>query len=141
MKVTMLLADAAQAVDGKLYVLGGGWSICGPDPVPMALAIKLEIPWDQSNVRHTWRLTLVDSDGAPFMAPGPDGEEQPLAIEAQFEVGRPPGVRPGTPMDLPLAINFGPLPLEPGTRYEWRMEIDGEPQEDARLAFSTRPRE
>ena len=137
----MLLADAAQAVDGKLYVLGGGWSVCGPDPVPMALAIKLEIPWDQANVRHSWRLTLVDADGEPFMAPGPDGEEQPLSIDAEFEVGRPPGVRPGTPMDLPLAINFGPLPLDPGRRYEWRMEIDGEPQEDARLAFSTRPRE
>jgi hypothetical protein len=25
-EVTMLLCDAAQAVDGKLYVLGGGWS-------------------------------------------------------------------------------------------------------------------
>ena len=39
MKVTILLADAAQAAEGKLYVLGGGWSITGPDPSPMALAI------------------------------------------------------------------------------------------------------
>jgi hypothetical protein len=27
MKLTMLLADAAEAVNGKLYILGGGWSI------------------------------------------------------------------------------------------------------------------
>src|SRR5207244_5203833 len=39
-KVTILLADAAQAVEGKLYVLGGGWSTTGPDPAPMARAIK-----------------------------------------------------------------------------------------------------
>ena len=32
MKVTMLLADSAQAIEGKLYILGGGWSITGPDP-------------------------------------------------------------------------------------------------------------
>ena len=29
-KVTMMLADAAQAVEGKLYILGGGWSVTGP---------------------------------------------------------------------------------------------------------------
>jgi len=27
----MLLADAAQTVGGKLYILGGGWTICGQD--------------------------------------------------------------------------------------------------------------
>ena len=27
MKILLMLCDAAQAVDGKLYVLGGGWSI------------------------------------------------------------------------------------------------------------------
>ena len=32
MKVTILLADAAQAVEGKLFVLGGGWSVTGPEP-------------------------------------------------------------------------------------------------------------
>ena len=44
MKVTMLLADAAQAVNGKLYILGGGWSVAGPDPTPMAIALKMEVP-------------------------------------------------------------------------------------------------
>ena len=42
MNVTMLLADSAQVADGKLYVLGGGWSLTGPDPTPSAVAIKLE---------------------------------------------------------------------------------------------------
>ena len=36
MKATLLLADAAQAAEGKLYVLGGGWSVTGPGPAPMA---------------------------------------------------------------------------------------------------------
>jgi hypothetical protein len=28
----MLLADFAQVSDGKLTVVGGGWSLTGPDP-------------------------------------------------------------------------------------------------------------
>ncbi|MGH2780595.1 MAG: hypothetical protein ACRDLA_04090 [Thermoleophilaceae bacterium] len=52
MKVTMLLADAAQTAEGKLYVLGGGWAITGPDPSPSAVAMYIEVPWDQANMRH-----------------------------------------------------------------------------------------
>jgi hypothetical protein len=36
-----------------------------------------------------------------------------------------------------VAINSGPLPLEPG-RYEWRLTIDGEADDDWRLPFSVR---
>jgi hypothetical protein len=138
MKVTILLADAAQAAEGKLYVLGGGWSITGPDPSPMALAIKIEVPWDQANHPHVCRLELLDSDGQPVNAETPDGEEQPIFFEANFEVGRPAGVKPGTPIDLPLAVNIPPLPLEAGGRFEWRMSIDGRTDSDWRVAFSTR---
>src|SRR4051794_17346369 len=58
MKVTMILADSAQAVDGKLYVLGGGWSLAGPGPTPMALAVKIEVPWDRGNMRHHLTIEL-----------------------------------------------------------------------------------
>ena len=140
MKVTILLADAAQAAEGKLYILGGGWSITGPDPSPMALAIKIEVPWDQANTPHTCRLELLDSDGQSVEAETPEGE-QPIFFEANFEVGRPPGVKPGTPIDLPLAVNMPPVPLEAAGRYEWRLSIDGRTEPDWRVAFSTRPRE
>jgi hypothetical protein len=138
MKVTMLLADSAQAVGGKLYILGGGWSITRADPPsPSALAIKIEVPWDQANVRHTCRIELVDSDFVPVMVPSQTGELEPLALDPAFEVGRPPGVKPGTPLDFTFAINFGPLPLDPGTRYEWRLSINGQADDDWRVAFST----
>lgn len=139
MKVTMLLADAAQAVGGKLYVLGGGWSQIGPDPSPMALAIKIEVPWDETNVKHTAALELVDADGQPVVVENPQGAG-PLRVEAQFEVGRPPGVKPGTPIDVPMALTFGPIPLPPNARYEWRLSIDGRHEGDWSVAFSTRAR-
>jgi hypothetical protein len=139
MMATMLLADAAQAIDNKLYVLGGGWSITGPDATPSALAIALKVPWDEANEPHELRIELVDSDGAPILVTAPEGE-RPLVIESQFEVGRPPGLRPGTPIDLALAINLGPVALAPGGRYEWRLTIDGHAEAHWHAAFSTRPR-
>lgn len=133
----MMLADSAQAVDGKLYILGGGWNITGPEPLPSALAIHVDVSWDLANMRHPWKLELVDSDGEPVMVPTPLGE-QALVLQGEFEVGRPPGVTPGTGLGVPLAINLGPIPLPPGGRYEWRLTIRDESDEDWRLPFSTR---
>lgn len=137
MKVTMLLADSAQAVNGKLYILGGGWSVTGPGPVPSAIALKIEVPWDRANQRHDLKIALVDGDGHPVQVPTPEGE-RPLELNSQFEVGRPPGLRPGTPLDVALAVNLGPLPLRPGVRYVWRCVIDDEMDEDWQVAFTTR---
>jgi hypothetical protein len=38
-----------------------------------------------------------------------------------------------------LAMNFAPFPLPPPGRYEWRLSIDGQHDEDWRVAFSIRP--
>jgi hypothetical protein len=102
----------------------------------MAIAMKIDVPWDQTNQRHKLRLELVDSDGEPFVPPG---EEAGLFVEADFEVGRPPGLKAGTPIDLPFAVNIGPLPLDPDSRYVWRLSIDGHSEPEWELAFSTRP--
>jgi hypothetical protein len=139
MKVTMLLADAAQAVGGKLYILGGGWSLIGPDPTPMAIAIKVEVPWIAANQKHRLRLDLIDQDGHPVQIPTPTGE-RPFQIETEFEVGRPAGVPPGMPLDFALAINLAPLPLPPNSRYVWRCSIDGHTDESWQVGFNTRPR-
>lgn len=140
MKVTMLLADAAQVADGKLFILGGGWSVTGPDPIPSAIAIKMDVPWDVANQPHRFTLRLLDQDGNPVtMQPGLDAPVQPVQIEGQFMVDRQ-GVAPGTPLDGLAAINFGPLPLQPASRYVWELAIDGHSDEDWRLAFTTRPR-
>lgn len=138
MKVTLLLCDAAQAIGGKLYILGGGWSITGPDPASMALALKIEVPWDQANRRHRLELSLVDGDGNQVMLPTQVGEA-PVRIQADFEVGRPPGLTPGTPLDYVLAINMESFLIPPGGRYEWRLSIGGHTEDDWRVAFSTRP--
>jgi uncharacterized protein DUF6941 len=134
---TLMLADAAQAVDNKLYVLGGGWSVVGPGPFTSALAISLKVPWDEAEAPHRMRLELLDSDGHPIIVPMPVGQE-PLVIESEFQTTRAEGVAPGTPTDIAVAINLGPIPLPPGGRYEWRLSIDGYHEAHWHAAFSTR---
>jgi hypothetical protein len=134
----MMLCDAAQVADGKLYVLGGGWSLIGPDPMPSAIAMKIDVDWTEIDRPHHWELYLTDADGQPVVAETPDGP-QAIEVRGDFEVTRPVAVPAGSPVDVALALNFGPLPLAPEERYNWRLTIDGESQDDWVLAFSTRP--
>ena len=108
MLVTMLLADFAQVSDGKLTVVGGGWSLTGPEPVPFGIAILIRVPWDQANQRHLMRLELLDADGQPVEMETEDGQQQVVFFDdVPFEVGRPAGLKPGTPLRLPRRDQFG----------------------------------
>lgn len=138
MKVTMLLADHAEAINGKLYIMGGGWSLTGPQPCPSALAIKIEVPWNATNRKHELKVELLDGDYRPVVVPTPTGGS-PMVITGAFEVGRPPGIIVGTPLDVPFAVNISPIPLEPERRYIWKLSIDGQTEDDWEVTFSTRP--
>jgi hypothetical protein len=131
-QVTLLLCDAAQSIGGKLYILGGGWTqaVLVGQPIPMALAVRFLIPWERANHRFEIRVALVDSEGSPV-----DLGEGPIEALTELEVGRPPGVKPGSPLDATLALTAGALPLEAGA-YVWVLEADG--TERARAPFVLR---
>ena len=133
----MLLADYAVVSDGKLTIVGGGWSQTGPEPASFGIALLIQVPWDQANTMHAFTVELLDADGAHVVLETPDEEEQPVAFGGEFEVGRPPGLKPGTPLDFPVAMNSTPLPLEPG-RYEWRLTIDDQARQDWSVPFTVR---
>jgi hypothetical protein len=118
----MLLCDAASAVEGKLYILGGGWSqIVNPDqPTNMAIAVKIAVPWDQSNDTHRFRLHLITADGDPV-----EVADRTVEVTGEFEVGRPPGLARGTPLDAVFAVTF-PALLLPADAYVWELEVGGE---------------
>jgi uncharacterized protein DUF6941 len=136
MRVTMMLADHAQVADGKLFISGGGWSFCGPGPVPCSVAVLFHVPWQHTNEKVAFTLRLVDEDGHPVLQPGPRGA-QPVQVDGQFEAGRPPGMTPGSEIGVPMS--FGSvLNLPPGQRYTWVLEVSGHSEEDWRLSFATR---
>jgi len=130
----MLLCDSAQAVNGKLFVLGGGLSVIGPKPQPLALAIHVTVPWDRANISHEWKLQLVDEDGRAVTI-----GEKPVAVNGRFEAGRPAGLRAGTSLGVPLAINLASLRLKPAIGYSFVLEIDGESRPDWRAQLFVRP--
>jgi hypothetical protein len=120
---TVVLCDYAEAVNGKLYVMGGGWNVAfsGGQPMTVGLAILVVCPWDQTNRRHELSVQLLTSDGEPVSV-----QEREVGFSAGFELGRPPGIKPGTSLNAPFAWNLQGLPLPIG-EYEWKLSIDGEP--------------
>jgi hypothetical protein len=87
---------------------------------------------------HHWELYLDDADGRPVMVDTPEGV-QAIEVRGEFQVARPAGVPEGTPTDVALAVNLGPLPLPPGNRFTWHLSVDGESREDWSVSFTTRP--
>jgi hypothetical protein len=134
-----MLADHAAAAAGKLYISGGGWSVTGPGPTPGAIAMDVKVPWDERELEHKLVWELLDADGQPVLVPTPFGV-QPLRFEGTLQLEGPidPAVKPGTPIDVPFAINYPGIPLAPGARYEWRLSVNGHMDEDWTLPFTTR---
>ena len=69
--------------------------------------------------------------GAPAGLLTADGDavlqgDAPVTLDADLAVGRPPGLKPGTTLNTPIAMRLGGLTLEAGG-YEFRRFIDGAP--------------
>jgi hypothetical protein len=69
-----------------------------------------------TNRRFSFALELTDADGVRVDDP----------LSAELEQGRPPGLRPGTPQPILIAINARPEFPQAG-RYSFNATIDGEP--------------
>jgi hypothetical protein len=118
---TVVLADGAQVAEGKLYVLGGGWTrLRANAPAPVSLGIIIHVPWDSTNHQITLNVDLLDDDGEKVLVEGNE-----VAAAGQFEVGRPPGMKPGEPLNFPMALNFNGLALDEGG-YVWECKLQGE---------------
>lgn len=113
----VILADAAQVVDGKLYLLGGGWdrlTVNSGFPVsyPIAVAMSFKVPWIETNQKYDIELTVTDQDHTVELA----------KLEAHLEAGRPPGMEPGTEQRAQLAVGF-PLQIPRAGLYEINVGI------------------
>jgi len=78
----LILADSAQVVGGKLFMLGGAWNLHRsgnyPSQFQFSIALSIMVPWDEAGVRHPFTLTIADDAGVPVIP----------QIQGQFEVGK-----------------------------------------------------
>lgn len=135
---TMMLCNHAAVHDGMLFIHGGGWTWCGPDPAPHSLAVMIEVPWHRMGETLYFTIDLIDADGGPVL----NGDGEMIRVEGELVMNQPneeSGVKPGTPGVIPLALNLGFIELEPDSRYVWRMSINGQIDSSWEAAFNTRP--
>ncbi len=112
--------DSAQEIGGKLYILGGGWSVLQtPGQALMAIAIRLVVGWNEANQELRFELRLMTQDGEPV-----DAGQGPVVVNGTVEVGRPPGVRAGSDLDSAMAVTLG-IPIGAGA-YRWEFDVNGE---------------
>ena len=123
MEADLLLCDHAEAINGKLYIMGAAWNLLQAprQPITIALAIVVKVAWDEAERQHELVAELLDADGHPIVING-----EPVAPSGRFELRRPSGVKPGSTLNMPLAFNLSGLVLDVG-QYEWRLTIDSEP--------------
>jgi len=117
----LLVADGAQVVGGKLYLLGGGWDrltvpeLPGQPATPFAVAVGVNVPWSLTNRKMSFSIDVRDADG------GHVGK----LVGGELEVGRPPGLRSGAPRRFQIAGPAGPQ-LPAAGRYVIECAIVGE---------------
>jgi Family of unknown function (DUF6941) len=116
---TIILCDAAEEINGKLYILGGGWAhLLKPNqPTNVALAIMIHVPLNEAGRQHKLEVSLLSEDGEPVRLAG-----NPVRLEGAFEVGALPRMKPERKPIAPVALQFV-LALPPGD-YVWELRVD-----------------
>ncbi|MGE0058551.1 MAG: hypothetical protein AB7P33_05025 [Dehalococcoidia bacterium] len=121
----LILADAAEIVAGKLYLMGGGWDALTVPQFPVTkqtgLAASFSIPWDDTNHRHEVEIEMITQDG-----------EQVAKMNVTLEAGRPAGIDIGSEQRVQVAAN---LPLEFKTPGVFAIVSRIAGREDARVNF------
>ncbi|MCL4370384.1 MAG: hypothetical protein M1380_05700 [Chloroflexi bacterium] len=104
----LILADRAEAVNGKLYMMGGGWDRISvadfSQPQTLSLAMGILVPWNATNTNHNLAVRIETQDATELVAMG-----------LSFNAGRPPTLRPAESQRLVLAFQLALTLPAPGT--------------------------
>jgi hypothetical protein len=117
-----LLADAAQVVEGKTYILGGGATILWREnyPAPLGFVLVCQLTHDRSEAgsEHEFRLRVRDVDGNPVLP----------ETHGRVRLGSPSDdVPPDVPIAAPVVMLMPAAPVlqRPGA-YAVDLVLDGQ---------------
>ena len=127
----LLVADRAEVVNGKLYLMGGSWDRIQPPQFPhrmmLGIALGVRIPFAYTDDQHTVAIELLHDD------------TRMIGFEAKLATGRPPGMA-GMDMLVPLAFNI-PIAIPGEGQVTLRAAIDGYAGRRHEIKVTQRPQQ
>ncbi|MFL6162240.1 MAG: DUF6941 family protein [Jatrophihabitantaceae bacterium] len=136
MKAAMMIADYAEAVNGKLYMMGAGWSdaLASPDGlVDCYVAVTFAFTPDEVRSKHTLEIRLVDSEDGQVKINGRE-----VMHGGTFVVGPVSEATKATAVVSNLAAQFKGLPLGSGA-YAFVLTVDDVELQRAEFGVSRQP--
>ena len=126
----LLVADRAEVVNGKLYLMGGSWDRVQPPSFPhrmmLGIALGVRIPFAHTDEQHAVSVELSHED------------KRLVGFEAKLTTGRPPGMA-GMDMLVPMAFNI-PVAIPAEGQLVLRAGVDGRPPRRHEIKAIARPR-
>ncbi len=127
----LLVADRAEVVNGKLYLMGGSWDRIQPPQFPhrmmLGIALGVRIPFAYTDDQHTVAIELLHDDA------------RLIGFEAKLSTGRPPGMA-GMDMLVPMAFNI-PIAIPGEGQVTLRAVIDGRSGRRHEIKVTQRPQQ
>ena len=110
----LLVADRAEVVNGKLYLMGGSWDRIQPAQFPhrmmLGIALGVRIPFAHTDDQHKVAIE-IQHEG-----------KRVVGFEAKLTTGRPPGMA-GMDMLVPMAFNI-PIAIPAEGQVVLRAAVD-----------------
>ena len=115
----IIMADSAEVVNGKLYLMGGGWDQLVvnqqfPTQQNISIAVSFSVGWDETNMRQPMEIRIEDMEG-----------KQLARVNGEIEAGRPRGIAPGQSQRVQFAFKL-PLRFEKPDTYSVTAYINDE---------------
>ncbi|MSO41039.1 MAG: hypothetical protein EXQ70_03955 [Solirubrobacterales bacterium] len=94
----LVLNDHSESLNGKIYLMGGGWNMLRLPSLPyewsFGIALGLDVPWGETNMKHELTLHTEDPDGGIL------GDQ----LGMDLETGRPAGSIEGQDQRVVLSL-------------------------------------
>lgn len=121
-RIFTLCDHAAVPADGKIYLNGAGINQLYLAQIPgplrnLYLMVRLAIPWHMLGEPHAVRIRVLDPDRRPI------GPTDPL-IATPFELGKPPGHRPGDESAINITAELNGLVVEQPMTLHFHLLVD-----------------
>jgi hypothetical protein len=123
-RIFLLCDYASVPPDNKVYMNGGGIHQVLAAQLPgsirsLYLMVRLSIPWHMLGEPHTVKIRALDLDRHPVTPNDP-------LLTTPFELGRPPGHRPGDESAINICAELSGLSIQRPMTIRFHLLVDDE---------------